>query len=50
MSDPEPLLLVDNRKPQILKVNVLGDKPVGADHNIDQSSLQLMHDLFLLAR
>ena len=47
MRDAEPLFLVDNRKPQILEVDVFGDQPVGTDDNVNQSALQLVHDLLL---
>ena len=34
MGDPEPLLLIYNQKPQVLKLHILGKDPVGADDNI----------------
>ena len=46
----ESLLFVDDQKAQILEDHILGQYPVGSDHDIHQSLFQIRQCLFLLSR
>jgi len=47
MGHAETLLLVDDHKPQVRELDVLADKPVRADEDVDFTGGQPLDDLFL---
>ena len=50
MGNPEPLLLIYDQKPQVLKLHILGKDPVGADDNIHHALAQVLKGPFLPGR
>ena len=50
MSYPETLFLVYDQKPKILELHILGQHPMGTDHDIHHALLQIRHCLFYLGR
>ena len=48
LADAEPLLLVHDEQPQIVKLHIRRQQPVGAHHNIHLAAFQLAHRFRLL--
>ena len=44
----EPVLLVDDQEPEVLEGHVLGEEPVGADHDVHRPRRQAGEDRLLL--
>ena len=50
MLDAEALLFVDDEKPEVLEVQVVGQQPMRADDDVDGAVLHAAHDLGLFLR